>query len=146
MADDDKLIDRDGNVDEEELDRRIRDLGLDESPAEQAKEKVERIDDDFELRLRQLEDRAAKHRVIREGKKQEETRKRVNDAESAKGLGVGLSLAYTIIGTPIIGIAIGWLIDLQTGTQNYRSIGAIAGMILGIFAAIVIFNKSNRQG
>jgi F0F1-type ATP synthase assembly protein I len=146
MTDDDNLIDKEGEVDEDELDRRIRELGLDETPSiERAKQEGNKIDDEFSDRLKALEDkaRAAKHQ--RHNQKREEARKSASDAQSALGLGIGLSVAYTIIGMPLVGMGIGWFIDYKIGSNSFRTIGAVAGMALGIFAGIAIFNKSNRQ-
>lgn len=146
MTDDDHLIDKEGNVDEDELDRRIRALGLDETPSiEHAKQEANKIDDEFSARLKALEDRAQQQKEQRENVKREEARKSSSDAQSALGLGIGLSVAYTIIGMPLVGMGIGWFIDYKTGSNSFRTIGAVAGMALGIFAGIAIFNKSNRQ-
>jgi F0F1-type ATP synthase assembly protein I len=147
MTDDDNLIDPEGNVDEDELDRRVRELGLDQPPsiAEEAKLKADKIDDEFSERLRALENKARTHKIIRDNQAKETDRKMRSDAQSAKGLGVGLSVAYTIIGLPLAGVAIGWLIDQRMGTQTYRSIGVLLGSVLGIAAALAILSRANRS-
>lgn len=146
MTDDDKLIDSQGNVDEDELDRRIREMGLDQSPSVEAKAKGDKIDDEFGERLRALENKARTHKLIRDNRNQETERKQLSDGESARGLGVGLSVAYTIIGLPLAGVVIGWLVDQRLGTQTFRSLGVLLGSVFGIAAALLILSRSNRQG
>lgn len=146
MTDDDKLIDTAGNVDEEELERRIREMGLDQTPSiEKAKEDAAKIDDEFSERLKKLEDKARQQKLIRDNRSHETNRKARDDAESAKGLGVGLSIAYTIIGLPLLGVGIGWFIDTRLGTQTYRSIGVLLGSVLGLVGAVVLLSRINRN-
>ncbi len=146
MTDDDKLIDAAGNVDEEELERRIREMGLDQTPSiEQAKQEAAKIDDEFSERLKKLEDKARQQRLIRDNQARDTSRKQESDSQSAKGLGVGLSIAYTIIGMPLLGVAIGWAIDTRLGTQTYRSIGVLLGSVLGIVGAVVLLSRVNRN-
>lgn len=146
MTDDDKLVDSSGNVDEEELDRRIREMGLDQTPSiEKAREEASKIDDEFSERLKKLENKALQHKLIRDNRAKETSRKLRDDAQSAKGLGVGLSVAYTIIGLPLVGVAIGWIIDTRMGTQTYRSIGVLLGSVLGIVGAIALLSRINRN-
>lgn len=146
MTDDDKLIDDTGNVDEDELDRRIRELGLDDSPGiEKAKQEADKIDDDFEARLKTLEDRAKSQKLVRENKEREVQRKQNAERDSARGLGIGLSIAYTIIGMPILGLIIGYILDGGNASQTYKSIGVLAGAVLGIVMTFVILARANRQ-
>jgi F0F1-type ATP synthase assembly protein I len=146
MTDDDKLIDEGGNVDEDELDRRIRELGLDDSPSiEQARQATDKIDDDFEARLKSLEERAKSQKLIRDNKEREVVRKQNAERDSARGLGIGLSIAYTIIGLPVLGLIIGYILDGGNASQTYKSIGVLAGAALGIVMTFVILAKANRQ-
>lgn len=145
MTDDDKLIDKEGNVDEEELDRRIRELGLDASPTDNAKAEADKIDDEFAARLQALEDKARKQKLIRENTARETQRRQNSDASGTRGLGIGLSVAYTIIGMPLFGVAVGWFLDERSGTLIYRNLGVLIGSVLGIVGAIVILSRANRQ-
>jgi len=146
MTDDDKLIDDAGNVDEDQLDRRIRELGLDESPSiEKARQEADKIDDDFEARLKSLEDRAKSQKLVRDNKEREVQRKQNAERDSARGLGIGLSIAYTIIGMPILGLIIGYILDGGNTSQTYKSIGVLAGAVLGIVMTFVILARANRQ-
>ena len=120
MTDDDNLIDKEGKVDEDELDRRIRELGLDETPSiEQAKQEGNKIDEEFSARLKALEERAQAAKQVRDSQAAQVMRKEKNDRESAIGLGIGLTIAYTIIGMPLLGVGIGWILDKALGTTLY---------------------------
>jgi F0F1-type ATP synthase assembly protein I len=145
MTDDDNLVDKEGNVDEDELDRRIREMGLDQSPSiEHAKEEANKIDDEFSERLRALEDKAKAHKLVRDNQKREESRKQENDRDSARGLGIGLSIAYTLIGCPILGLIIGFLLDGPTG-MTYKNWGVGLGSLLGIAMTFMLLAKANRK-
>lgn len=65
--------------------------------------------------------------------------------ESTRGVGVGLAIAYAIVGIPMLGAFVGWAIDARTGSFVWRSVLAVAGMILGIVAAVVMINRTNED-
>jgi F0F1-type ATP synthase assembly protein I len=144
MTDDDKLIDDQGNVDEEELERRVRELGLDASPVEEARDKADKIDDEFAARLDALEEKAKAHRQVRDNQQREEQRRMASDRESAKGLGMGLTVAYTLIGLPLVGVLVGWLLD-EPGSNTYKGIGVVAGVALAIFMTVFLLSRADRQ-
>lgn len=145
------MTDNDKFIDEDDLDRRIRELGLDadgdeiSAEVESAKAKGDKIDDEFASRLKALEDRAHAQKQIRENKKREENRRMESDRDSARGLGVGLSIAYTLIGLPLLGLAIGWYLDSGSGGQTYKGIGAVAGTALGIVMTVILLSRADRQ-
>lgn len=146
MTDDDNLIDKDGNVDEDELDRRIREAGLDQTPSiEKAREEAAKIDDEFDVRLRALEEKAKSHNAVRDSKAHETKRRMESDRENARGLGVGLSIAYTLIGLPMLGLIVGWFLDQRTGSTSYRSYGVLIGAIFGIVMTFVMLSRTNRE-
>lgn len=61
------------------------------------------------------------------------------DAESGshyKGMGVGLSMAYSMIGLTLTGWGIGKLIDLRSGGVIGQAIGTIIGATMGLFGAV----------
>ncbi len=145
MSDDDKLIDPEGNVDEKELERRIKAMGLDSaSTIENAKQEAAKIDAEFEEKLRALEAKAQDRQSIRENQQREIKRKMTGDRDSAKGLGVGLSIAYTIIGLPLVGVVIGWFLDERSGTQVFKGIGVLVGSVLGIVATVIMLSRTNK--
>lgn len=145
MTDDDNLIDKENNVDEDELDRRIRELGLDQTPSiDKAREEAAKIDEEFGERLKALEEKAKTVKEVRDNQNREKARKLESDRETAKGLGLGLSIAYTIIGLPILGAVIGWFLDSRMGGQTFTSLGVLIGSVLGIVAAVFMISRANN--
>lgn len=145
MTDDDNLIDKESNVDEDELDRRIRALGLDQTPSiDKAREEAAKIDEEFGERLKALEEKAKTVKEVRDNQNREKARKLESDRETAKGLGLGLSIAYTIIGLPILGAVIGWFLDSRMGGQTFTSLGVLIGSVLGIVAAVFMISRANN--
>lgn len=145
MTDDDNLIDKESNVDEDELDRRIRELGLDQTPSiGKAREEATKIDEEFGERLKALEEKAKTVKEVRDNQNREKARKLESDRETAKGLGLGLSIAYTIIGLPILGAVIGWFLDSRMGGQTFTSLGVLIGSVLGIVAAVFMISRANN--
>jgi len=110
-----------------------------------AREKNARLDDEFAGRLNALEERARQQKLLRDNQKREENRKMESSRQSARGLGVGLSIAYTLIGLPLIGVAIGWFLDSRTGGTAYKGIGAVAGTALGIVMTVLLLSRADRQ-
>lgn len=100
---------------------------------------------DFDERLRDLEARAQAAKDRRETKARTEARRLASDAESNRGLGIGLTVAYAIIGLPLFGIGVGYAIDSANGTTIFRGFGALVGSILGIVGAVVILNRQQNQ-
>lgn len=106
-----------------------------------------RSDDDadeaFEQRLQAIE---AKAKAAREEHARtleaQEGQKRL-DGESARGLGFGLAIAYTIVGFPLAMTALGWWVDRATDSNVFLSLFALIGSVLGIAVAMVLINKHN---
>ena len=100
---------------------------------------------DFDAKLRDLEARAQAAKDRREVKASTERKQLARSAEDARGLGMGMAVAYTIIGLPIAGIGIGWLIDQSQGTTIFRGFGAVIGSILGIVGAMLMLNRNQNR-
>ncbi|HMS54947.1 MAG TPA: AtpZ/AtpI family protein [Fimbriimonadaceae bacterium] len=105
----------------------------------------DRIDSEFQERLKKLEDRADSAQAERQAKQKELETRQKSERTSTLGLGVGLSVAYVIIGMPIAGWAIGLLIDKQTGGVMANGIGMLIGAVLGIVAVVMILNKHQNK-
>ncbi len=145
MIDDDKPINSEEISDEDELERRIRDLGLDETPAiDRAKQEAAKIDAEFEGRLKDLEHRANQAQSVRKNRSRELERKLSSDRDAARGLGIGISIAYTIIGLPLFGAGVGWLVDNRLGVDFWKGIGVLLGAIAGIMMAFYKINRHNN--
>lgn len=100
---------------------------------------------DFDDRLRDLEARAQAVKDRRETKARTEQRRITSDAESNRGLGIGLTVAYAIIGVPLFGILVGYAIDSAAGTNLYKGLGALLGSIFGIAGAVIILNRQQNM-
>ncbi len=95
------------------------------------------VDDDMEGRLADIERRAG---AARERQKSAEP-KPMLDTDVSRGLGTGLSAAYAIIGLPLVGAGVGWLIDRAVGTTFIVVIGVVGGLVGGIFHAVQLSNR-----
>lgn len=98
----------------------------------------------FDERMADLEKRATEAKIAREAKRVEVQRTLKSDQDSAKGLGIGLAIAYTMIGLPIFGYGVGYFVDQSSGGTQAKGIGVLIGSILGIFMAVVILNRHGK--
>ena len=121
--------------------------GLEELKRQAEELKVEskgdQIDAEFDERMRRLESRVQESKAIRESKQREEKRQLEGDRESARGLGIGLSIAYTIIGLPLFGYGVGYFIDQSTGGTAAKGIAMMIGAVAGIGMAFYMINRQN---
>lgn len=117
---------------------------LDEIRAEAAA-KLEAADEDIEARLQRLGDQASA------GRKRAENREighksEMFDRSTARGAGIGLTVAYAIIGVPLFGFGVGWLIDQARGTPDrFASILGLLGCFAGVGFAFFVLNKENQR-
>jgi F0F1-type ATP synthase assembly protein I len=102
-------------------------------------------DPEFAAQLDALHNRADKARSAYDTSQQHKDRELGRDRASARGLGVGLSIGYTIVGLPLVGVAIGWLLDSQFGTNLWKGLLALAGAVLGIVMAIMTLNRTDPK-
>ncbi len=112
---------------------------------EARKEKEGLFDAEFEERLQALHDRADKakqRKTVTKGGYGGEIR---TDPETARSLGLGLSIAYTIIGAPLAGAFIGWLVDKYAGTTNGKGIGVMVGAAVGLLMAFLMMSRTNKS-
>lgn len=103
-------------------------------------------DPEFSERLEALHARADQVKTARETKTATEKRTQTQSQEESRSLGMGLSIAYTLIGLPVVLALVGWLIDRQLGTNAWKAGMAFAGMVIGLVHAVMMLNKSNREG
>jgi F0F1-type ATP synthase assembly protein I len=111
---------------------------------DEANAKVQKIDEEFEAKAKDLHARAAKLKNTLDGKKERLEESRRSDGESAKGLGVGLTIAYGIIGAPLVGFGVGYLIDRSLGGTTWSGILGLLGAGGGLWFAVVVLNKTNK--
>jgi len=138
-----KLREEGDDADLDEIERKLFELGETSQPREEAVAKLNEIEDEFDARMRSLESKATAVREQREAQVRQEERKLKSDANAAKGLGVGLSVAYAIIGMPVLGYLIGWGIDGKPGGPN-GNWTVILGAILGFVGAAVLLKRADQ--
>lgn len=143
----DELIASDGPEDAiQELEREYQRLGAVTDSANAAREELAAIDAEFETRLQAAKDRARRSHEDRTNIARTREKELASQGKASRGLGVGLTLAYMILGTPMAGFGIGWLIDRANGVQNQASsVGILLGSILGLGLAVVIMNRDNDR-
>lgn len=62
------------------------------------------------------------------------------------GMGVGISVAYSLVGLTVIGWLIGKLIDMRTGGTAGQAFGTLIGAIAGLTGGIIqIIRAQNKQ-
>ena len=129
-----------------EIELKLRDIDdRFEAQREARKKDDATMESEFEGRLRNLHARAdnAKERLVES--EREKQRRYAAERDSAKGLGIGLTVAYTIIGLPLAGVGVGWLIDRGLGTTSGKGIGVLIGAALGMVMALIILKRSNER-
>lgn len=102
--------------------------------------------DEYDERLRALHERTDSAKMAREAQAQEMDRRRTSDQESYKGLGTGLQIAYAIIGMPLFGFGIGWLLDRSLNGNAWKPMLTLLGAVVGIGYAIWSLNRQERGG
>lgn len=98
---------------------------------------------EMDAKLREIEERAkiARHRQQMAENRTEKARR--SDAEAARGLGLGLTGAYALLGTPIVGWGIGKLIDSRIGGggKGWETGLTMAGFAMGLAYIILVVQK-----
>ena len=61
--------------------------------------------------------------------------------EDSKGMGIGLSAAYGIIGLPLVGAGAGWLLDRWLHTSWCTFAGVVLGVVGGMVYAVSLTNR-----
>ncbi len=112
---------------------------------DEARRKINETDLEFEKKLQDLETRASRAKEKRENVEKKISRERADSASSARGLGVGLTVAYAIIGTPLVGAGAGWLIDRSVGGTLWMGILTVSGAFIGVGCAVYILNKLEQE-
>jgi F0F1-type ATP synthase assembly protein I len=92
------------------------------------------LDAELEARLAAFEAKARARREVHETEKAAARAEQAADAESVRGVGVGLSLAYTILGLPLAGFGVGWLLE-NAGIRGWTPILVLVFCIVALVLA-----------
>ncbi|MBA4294265.1 hypothetical protein C0431_14995 [bacterium] len=119
-----------------------------EEIANSTRKKFEEIDSDFDQKLSHLSNRLETAQA--QSKKQAPGSNNASGLtpEDAKGLGAGLTAAYSLIGTPIVLYGIGVLVDRAgnrtEGQVQFAAMFGFLGFILGLIMTIIVANRHNK--
>jgi F0F1-type ATP synthase assembly protein I len=102
-------------------------------------------DAEFEARVAALHAKVDRVAATRAAIKTQTARQQASDGKATAGMGIGLSIAYTIIGCPITGYVIGYLLDNRAGTTSMRTNGAFIGIVIGMGVAVFLIQRSSKQ-
>lgn len=109
-----------------------------------AREKREDISDEMEIRLKEIEDRARGFQKVREQKLSDQRKEEASSQEAGRGLATGLSVAYTLMGVPILGFGIGTLID-KFVVKSGNMWGGILTIVFAALALYMVVVTTNRM-
>jgi F0F1-type ATP synthase assembly protein I len=65
--------------------------------------------------------------------------------EQTKGLGLGLTAAYLVVGVPLLFALVGWLIDRSIRSSLWIGILTTIGAVLGITMMVITINRANQD-
>lgn len=116
-----------------------------EEIAEEARQKISETSNEFEARMAELEKRGAAAKARYEATKTKVATERKESGDSARGLGIGLAVAYAIIGAPLAGFGAGFLIDKANGGDTWKGILGLIGSVAGVAYAILILNREEKK-
>lgn len=138
---------------ERELQRRLKEAGLDkdEGPSENRFPEPP-SDEEIDSRLNSMRDKVSS--AGRSGmpeppdfqfKRPKAFRPQEGDRYGYKGLGIGMTAAYALVGMMALGFGIGWLLDHGHNTSNFGpAIGGLVGCVVGIGFVIWLINRPNQ--
>ncbi len=124
--------------------------GNPEEVADRARLRADDLDREFTDRLSSLDSRMTANRARHEAAKTKANKDSMSDPDSARGLGVGLTVAYAIIGTPMILFLIGMGVDRLVGipsnaTLKWSAALGLLGMFMGVAFAIIVANRAANR-
>ena len=70
---------------------------------------------------------------------------RAKSEAASYGLGVGLSVSYTLIGMPVLGAVLGLILNKLTGGNAWTLIGVLGGFGLGLFWVVLVTNRQDKK-
>ena len=77
--------------------------------------------------------------------KAEERSRLASDAKANKGLGIGLAIAYALLGLPMVGLGVGYLLDRALDATAWKGVGTLVGAVAGIAFAVLMLNRENSR-
>jgi F0F1-type ATP synthase assembly protein I len=87
-----------------------------------------------------IEKRASAARLIHAKAKNADSSRIGSDGRAARGLGIGLAMAYTMVGLPLFGLVVGFLIN-KVVPGPWIAVGVVGGFIAGVVFALYLSNR-----
>jgi F0F1-type ATP synthase assembly protein I len=106
---------------------------------DRAKETANQAFEDLDAQLQSIQSSAARGRASLDKAQpgpDSPSRTGMTDPETARGLGVGLTIAYAILGMPLVMFGLGWLIDQAFKTTLWQSLLGLIGFFMGCGYAV----------
>lgn len=106
------------------------------------------VDDDLDARLHALEQRAKIAKGEARQKKDfvyREARGAASHTESGKGLSTGMVVASAIMGGPLVGYGLGYLLDNATGSTSWKAMIMLLGAVAGIAFTVKYINSREED-
>lgn len=122
----------------------------DDSPVENteeitktARQHRDQLESEYTEKFDEISQRVNQAKATREKKQAQASQKLEKENEANKGLGYGLAIAYAVMGMPLAGLGVGYLLDKAFGTQSLQAICAGAGFILGMGYVVILSKRLN---
>ncbi|MFM9874049.1 MAG: hypothetical protein ACKVQS_11370 [Fimbriimonadaceae bacterium] len=117
--------------------------------ADAARHSLDKIDKDFNSKIDDLSTRVKSARKKADQFKPEANNTSGMTPTDARGMGVGLTVAYAIIGTPLFLYFVGFMIDKAVGTNpdaplKWATGLLMVGAVIGVWFAIMTTQKLNK--
>jgi hypothetical protein len=110
------------------------------------KTRAPKIDtEDFDEKLKALELKAQAMKDKRETIKAQEAKAIRSSQSDTQGLGLGLTIAYAILGVPLFGGLVGYGLTKWTGNGIWTVVFGLGGMIGGVGFAVFLISKQNKE-
>ncbi len=122
----------------------------DDSPVENteeitktARQHMDQLESEYTEKFDEISQRVNQAKATREKKQAQASQKLEKENEANKGLGYGLAIAYAVMGMPLAGLGVGYLLDKAFGTQSLQAICAGLGFILGMGYVVILSKRLN---
>jgi hypothetical protein len=121
-----------------EMDRRI------EEQKAASREEIEKIHAGFDEKMADMEKRLSAARK-KEAQREEKNIESSIGGTTGRSLGIGMTIAYGVMGGPIAGWLVGMAIDRQMGTGGmWQGWLVMLGAVMGIVYAIVMLQRHQK--
>ncbi len=101
--------------------------------------------DDLDAKLLSLKERATTAKAKHDKATKLDPKEIASSSSNARASGLGLMVAYMIMGFPFAGAGIGWLVDRFSGTKAYTGIGLMLGFVVGLAVTVGMVNKNAKN-